>query len=54
MRYLIIADIHANIEALTAVLETEPAERAWDQLLVLGDLVGYGAAPNEVVDRIRE
>lgn len=51
MRYLIIADIHANIEALTAVLD---AERAWDQLLVLGDLVGYGAAPNEVVDRIRE
>jgi len=51
MRYLIIADIHANIEALTAVLDEE---RAWDQLLVLGDLVGYGAAPNEVVDRIRE
>jgi len=51
MRYLIIADIHANIEALTAVLDAEPA---WDHLLVLGDLVGYGAAPNEVVDRIRE
>ena len=50
MRYLIIADVHANIEALTAVLD---AERNWDQLLVLGDLVGYGAAPNEVVDRIR-
>jgi diadenosine tetraphosphatase ApaH/serine/threonine PP2A family protein phosphatase len=51
MRYLIIADIHANVEALTAVLEAAPA---WDHLLVLGDLVGYGAAPNEVVDRIRE
>ncbi len=51
MRYLIISDIHANIEALTAVLD---AERTWDHLLVLGDLVGYGAAPNEVVDRIRE
>jgi diadenosine tetraphosphatase ApaH/serine/threonine PP2A family protein phosphatase len=51
MRYLIIADIHANIDALAAVLEAEPA---WDRLLVLGDLVGYGAAPNEVVDRIRE
>ncbi len=50
MRYLIIADVHANIEALTAVLD---AERSWDHLLVLGDLVGYGAAPNEVVDRIR-
>jgi diadenosine tetraphosphatase ApaH/serine/threonine PP2A family protein phosphatase len=51
MRYLVIADIHANIEALTAVLD---AERDWTHLLVLGDLVGYGAAPNEVVDRIRE
>jgi diadenosine tetraphosphatase ApaH/serine/threonine PP2A family protein phosphatase len=51
MRYLVIADIHANIEALTAVLDAEPA---WDHLLVLGDLVGYGAAPNEVVNRIRE
>jgi diadenosine tetraphosphatase ApaH/serine/threonine PP2A family protein phosphatase len=51
MRYLVIADIHANIEALTAVLD---AERDWTHVLVLGDLVGYGAAPNEVVDRIRE
>jgi diadenosine tetraphosphatase ApaH/serine/threonine PP2A family protein phosphatase len=50
MRYLVIADIHANIEALTAVLD---AERDWTHVLVLGDLVGYGAAPNEVVDRIR-
>ena len=59
MRYLVIADIHANIDALTAVLQAEPrrtseAEPGWDDLLVLGDLVGYGAAPNEVVDRIRE
>ena len=30
------------------------AERDWTHLLVLGDLVGYGAAPNEVIDRIRE
>ena len=50
MRYLIIADVHANLEALTTVLD---AERNWDHLLVLGDLVGYGASPNEVVDRIR-
>ncbi len=50
MRYLIITDIHANIEALNAVLDAAPV---WDHLLVLGDLVGYGAAPNEVVDRIR-
>jgi diadenosine tetraphosphatase ApaH/serine/threonine PP2A family protein phosphatase len=50
MRYLIIADVHANLEALTAVLD---AAKEWDEVLVLGDLVGYGAAPNEVVDRIR-
>ena len=52
MRYLIIADIHANLEALESVLDA--AKDSWDQMLVLGDLVGYGAAPNEVVDRIRD
>jgi len=50
LHYLILADIHANLEALEAVLD---AAGKWDHLLVLGDLVGYGAAPNEVVDRIR-
>jgi len=52
VRYLIIADIHANIEALETVLVA--ASGGWDRLLVLGDLVGYGGAPNEVVDRIRD
>jgi diadenosine tetraphosphatase ApaH/serine/threonine PP2A family protein phosphatase len=51
LRYLVIADIHANLEALDAVLDAVAG--GWDRLLVLGDLVGYGAAPNEVVDRIR-
>ena len=51
MRVLILSDIHANIEALDAVLDESPPG-AYDQLLVLGDLVGYGASPNEVVDRI--
>jgi diadenosine tetraphosphatase ApaH/serine/threonine PP2A family protein phosphatase len=51
VRYLIIADIHANLEALDAVLG---AAGSWDRALVLGDLVGYGAAPNEVVDRVRD
>lgn len=50
MRYLILADIHANVDALETVLG---AAGAWDQVLVLGDLVGYGGAPNEVVDRVR-
>ena len=53
MRYLVLSDIHANLEALEAVLEAArdiPHER----LLVLGDLIGYGANPNEVVDRVRD
>jgi len=50
VRYLIISDIHANIDALEAVLER--ADGAWDRLLVLGDLVGYGAEPNMVIDTI--
>ena len=52
MRYLILSDIHANTDALDSVLAAAPAG-TWDQLLVLGDLVGYGAEPNGVVDRIR-
>ena len=53
MRYLILSDIHGNWEALEAVLEAA-AEDGVDQVLVLGDLVGYGAGPNEVVDTVRE
>lgn len=51
MRALILSDIHANLEALMAVLDSVPPDR-YDRVLVLGDLVGYGANPNEVVDRI--
>jgi diadenosine tetraphosphatase ApaH/serine/threonine PP2A family protein phosphatase len=50
LRYLIIADVHANLEALEAVLTA--AAGTLDRALVLGDLVGYGASPNEVVDAI--
>jgi predicted phosphodiesterase len=52
MRYLILSDIHANIDALEAVLAAAPAG-TWDRAIVLGDLVGYGAEPNAVVDRVR-
>ena len=52
MRYLIISDIHANIDALEAVLAAAPAD-TWDRVLVLGDLVGYGAEPNAVIERVR-
>ena len=50
MRYLVISDIHANLEALDAVLA---AAGRFDHALVLGDLVGYGADPNPVIDRVR-
>jgi len=50
MRVLIISDIHGNLEALQAVLK---AVRPWDQLWNLGDVVGYGASPNEVVELMR-
>ncbi len=52
MRYLILSDIHSNLDALDAVLAAaEPY--AWDRVLLLGDLVGYGAEPNAVIDRLR-
>lgn len=50
MRYLVISDIHGNLEALEAVLA---AAGAHDRVLVLGDLVGYGADPNAVIERVR-
>ena len=52
MRYLILSDIHGNLEALEAVLTAvDPA--SYDATLVLGDLVGYGADPNAVIERVR-
>lgn len=51
MRYLILSDIHANQDAFDAVLDH--ARARWDRVLVLGDLVGYGAEPNAVVERVR-
>jgi diadenosine tetraphosphatase ApaH/serine/threonine PP2A family protein phosphatase len=53
MRYLVISDIHANLEALEAVMAAA-ASLGWDRVLMLGDLVGYGADPNAVIDRVRE
>lgn len=53
MRYLVISDIHANLEALDAVLAAA-GDLAYERILVLGDLVGYGGDPNAVVDRVRE
>ncbi len=52
MRYLILSDIHANLDALDAVLD-DASRIGYDRVLVLGDLVGYGAQPNEAIARVR-
>src|SRR5438093_8058005 len=52
MRYLVLTDIHANLEALDTCL-ADAHDRRYDETLVLGDIVGYGADPNEVIDRIQ-
>lgn len=52
MRYAILGDIHANEPALEAVLEQVDAE-AIDALIQVGDVVGYGAAPAEVIEILR-
>jgi predicted phosphodiesterase len=51
LRFLILSDIHGNLQALDAVLG-DAAQRGYDQVLVLGDLVGYGASPADVLSRI--
>jgi diadenosine tetraphosphatase ApaH/serine/threonine PP2A family protein phosphatase len=53
MRIGIFSDVHANIEALTAVLDAFRSERI-DKYVCIGDTVGYGASPNECCDIIRE
>jgi diadenosine tetraphosphatase ApaH/serine/threonine PP2A family protein phosphatase len=50
VRYLILSDLHANIHALEAVL-ADAGTIGYDAVLVLGDLVGYGADPGAVVAR---
>ena len=53
MRLGIFSDVHANFEALSAVLEAYKTERI-DVYYCLGDTVGYGGSPNECADLIRE
>ncbi len=52
-RYAIISDIHANIEALDAVIADAKRQNI-DEFVCLGDVVGYNAAPSECIRRIRE
>ena len=51
MRYLLLSDVHSNLEALYTCLEL--AAGKYDKAVCLGDLVGYGPNPNEVIDKIR-
>ncbi len=51
MRLLVLSDIHANLEALEACLDVAPQ---YDEIVNLGDVVGYNASPNEVCRRVRE
>jgi len=53
MPLAILSDVHANIEALRAVLDEIDA-RGVDQIVCLGDLVGYFADPDACVDLVRE
>jgi diadenosine tetraphosphatase ApaH/serine/threonine PP2A family protein phosphatase len=53
LRVAVVSDIHANLHALEAVLESIDADPP-DQLWFLGDLVGYGPKPNESIEIARE
>jgi len=52
MRFLILSDIHSNLEALEAVMQRARGE--YDRAMCCGDVVGYGPNPNEVTEYIRE
>ncbi|MDE2160290.1 MAG: metallophosphoesterase family protein [Burkholderiales bacterium] len=53
MRIAVVTDLHANREAVQAVLDHAAGQRI-DRYAFLGDFVGYGADPAWVVDRVRE
>src|SRR2546423_9002627 len=53
MRYAIFSDIHANLEALEAML-ADAEEQKCTHYVCLGDVVGYNANPHECVARIQE
>jgi predicted phosphodiesterase len=53
MKIALISDIHANVEALEAVLADIEMQKV-NEILCLGDIVGYGANPNECIDLVRK
>ena len=52
MRYLVLTDLHANLEATEAVLQ-DAQEKECTHFVCLGDLVGYNANPHECVEIVR-
>jgi predicted phosphodiesterase len=53
MRYAILSDIHSNIEALSAVLD-DAEDMGADSHLCCGDIIGYGANPNECIELLKK
>lgn len=54
MRVVVLADVHANLVSLDAVLTDARSRGDFEQLWILGDIVGYGPRPNECVGRLKE
>ena len=54
MRYAIIADIHANLAAFTAVLEDIEHRGGVEEVWCLGDVVGYGPDPHQCIELLRQ
>lgn len=54
MRYGLVTDIHSNLAALEATLNAMEQQGAIDGLLCMGDIIGYGPQPNEVIQRLKE
>ena len=52
MRALVVSDLHSNAEALRVVMSRVQRKR-FDSVICLGDFVGYGAQPNQVLDTMR-
>ena len=51
MKIAVISDIHSNLDAFEAVIADLPTV---DNIICLGDIVGYGPQPNEVVEKVRQ
>jgi predicted phosphodiesterase len=53
MRYLVLSDVHANAPALAAVVQ-DARRRSFDEVVFLGDLVGYYPFPNDAIAMMRD